>query len=75
MMKEHDHIALTEALPDAGLHAGDVGVIVHIYPGGKAFEVEFVTYEGTTIAVTTVEAHQARPVTAQDLPHIRRIPA
>jgi hypothetical protein len=44
------------------LPAGDVGTIVHIHNGGAAYEVEFITLTGRTVAVATVEASQLRPV-------------
>ena len=46
MIKEHEDIVLTVDLPSAGLMAGDVGVVVHIYEGGKAYEVEFIALDG-----------------------------
>lgn len=71
MLKEHERIVLKNDLPDEGLKVGDVGVIVHVYQQGKAFEVEFLALDGTTIAVTTVKASDARPVTDQDVSHAR----
>ena len=40
MLKEHDIITLTTALPQDGLQAGEVGTIVHVHASGKAFAVE-----------------------------------
>ncbi len=71
MIKEHDLIVLTCDLPKEGLKAGDVGTVVHIHKRGEAFEVEFVTLNGDTVAVTTVLASQARPVSRRDLTHAR----
>ncbi|MGH8696935.1 MAG: DUF4926 domain-containing protein, partial [Burkholderiales bacterium] len=34
MIGEHDSVVLTKDLPSSGLIAGDVGVVVHVYPGG-----------------------------------------
>ncbi len=51
MIKEHDRVVLTVDVPAEGLEAGDVGTVVHIYSGGVAYEVEFVTLEGNTAAV------------------------
>ena len=42
--------------------AGDVGTVVHVYPDGAAYEVEFFTPDGDTVAVVTVEASGVRPV-------------
>jgi hypothetical protein len=58
MIKEHDRIVLKEPIPADGLEVGDVGTVVHVYADGKAFEVEFMTLDGKTAAVATVEAAQ-----------------
>ena len=71
MIKELDQIVLTADLPKEGLKAGDVGTVVHIHRGGEAFEVEFMTLGGETIAVTTVLASQVRPITNRDITHAR----
>ena len=75
MTKEHDCIVLTQDLPEEGLQAGDVGTVVHIHRGGAAYEVEFVTLTGQTVAVTTVLAAQFRPVGRQDIAHARELAA
>ncbi len=64
---------LKTAIPGEGLEAGDVGVVVHVYRGGEAYEVEFVTLDGHTAAVATLEAAQVRPVTRRDLTHSREL--
>lgn len=69
MIKEHDCIVLTQDLPGEGLQAGDVGTVVHIYRDGAAYEVEFVTLTGQTVAVATVLPAQLRPVGRQDIAH------
>ena len=61
-IKEHDCVVLKRDLPAENLQAGDVGAVVHIHKGGAAYEVEFVTLTGRTIAVVTVEASHLRPV-------------
>jgi len=71
MIKEHDLIVLTCDLSKEGLKAGDVGTVVHIHKRGEAFEVEFVTLNGDTVAVATVLASQVRPVSRRDLTHAR----
>jgi len=75
MIKEHDRVILTASAPAEGLEAGDVGTVVHIYAGGKAYEVEFVALDGHTRAVTTLEASQVRPVTRRDMSHTRVLEA
>lgn len=73
MIKEHDRIVLTTDVPASGLEAGDVGTVVHVYPDGAAYEVEFVTLDGHTAAVLTLEAAQVRPVGRRDLTHSREL--
>ncbi|HEY2932251.1 MAG TPA: DUF4926 domain-containing protein [Acidobacteriota bacterium] len=75
MIKEHDCIVLTQHLPDEGLRAGDVGTVVHIHQGGAAYAVEFVTLTSQTVAVTTVQLPQLRPVNRRDLSHARELAA
>ena len=73
MIKEHDCIVLTQDLPDEGLQTGDVGTVVHIHPDAAAYEVEFVTLTGQTVAVATVLPCQLRPVSQHDLLHVREL--
>jgi hypothetical protein len=71
MITEHASIILTEYIPAAGLEAGDVGVVVHIYPNGEAYEVEFMTLDGGTLTVETLAASQVREARSMDIPHVR----
>lgn len=73
MIKEHDCIVLTQDIPDESLQAGDVGTVVHIHRDGVAYEVAFVTLTGQTVAVATVLSSQLRPVTRQDIAHVREL--
>ena len=65
MFKEHDLIVLTAGVGD--LKAGDVGTIVHVHPGRDAYVVEFTPLDGSTVAVATVPASQARPATSEEI--------
>ena len=71
MLKEHERAVLTVDLPNHQFKAGDVGMVVHIYQSGVAYEVEFMTLDGTTIDVVTVEADQLRAVSQNDILHVR----
>jgi len=73
MIREHECVVLTSDLPDDQLQAGDVGTVVHIHRDGAAYEVEFVTLAGQTIAVTTVLTSQLRPVSKRDVSHVREM--
>jgi len=55
MIKEHDIVVLRVPLPSERLEAGDVGTVVHIHKDGEAYEVEFLTLDGNTAAVATLE--------------------
>jgi len=70
-IEEHASVVLTEPLPSAGLEAGDVGVVVHVHRNGEAFEVEFMTLDGTTLTVETLTAKQIRAARDRDIPHVR----
>jgi hypothetical protein len=73
MINEHERIVLTQSVPGSGLEAGDVGTVVHVYRDGEAFEVEFLTLDGHTAAVLTLEAVQVRPVSRRDITHTREL--
>ncbi len=66
---------LTADIPDDGLQARDVGTVVHIHRDGKAYEVDFVTLTGQTIAVATVWASRLRLVSGRDHSHVRELAA
>jgi hypothetical protein len=48
---------------------------VHIHRDGEAYEVEFMTLAGNTLAVATVSAGQCRPVSKRDVSHVRELVA
>ena len=73
MIKEHERVVLKVAIHAAGLEAGDVGTVVHIYRDGLAYEIEFTTLEGNTAAVVTVEARHVRPVHKREITHAREL--
>ena len=75
MIEEHDCIVLTQDIPDEGLLAGDVGTVVHIHGDSAAYEVEFMTLTGQTVAVATILPSQLRPVTSRDVSHVRELAA
>ncbi|MEX1229055.1 MAG: DUF4926 domain-containing protein [Planctomycetaceae bacterium] len=72
MITENSIVVLNHDRIADGLHAGDVGSVVHIYKQGAAFEVEFVDGSGTTVALLTLDAHDVRPIEAGELLHTRR---
>ncbi len=62
MIQEHDLVALKVPLPEHELEPEDVGTVVFIYGEGLAYEVEFCTATGDTIAVVGLEADQVRAI-------------
>ena len=71
MIQELDTVILVKDYPDQGLLKGDMGAVVMVHDGGKAFEVEFVTLAGDTLGVLTLTADEVRPISARDVPHVR----
>ncbi len=71
MFNELDTVVLAHDLKDQKLTRGDVGTVVHCYSGGKAYEVEFVTGEGKTVAVVTLEQSDIRRMQRQEILHVR----
>ena len=75
MIKEHDRVVLKKSIPGQGLKTGDVGTVIHVYKKGEAFEVEFLTLHGETVAIATLEASQVRPVQKREITHARLLRA
>ena len=72
-INELDAVALTCDLKEQGLVRGDVGAVVMVHGQGAAFEVEFVGYDGHTIALLTLNREQVRPLHTRDIPHAREL--
>jgi hypothetical protein len=73
MIKEHDRVVLRVDLSNEGLKTGDVGTVVHVHSGEKAYEVEFVTLDGHTEAVVTLRAADVRSVRKHEITHAREL--
>jgi len=74
-IKELDAVALTCDLPEYRLTRGDVGAVVLVHGDGTAFEVEFIGYDGHTVALLTLERNQVRSLQTTDIPHARELVA
>ena len=72
MIAEYSLVVLNEDRTADGLMAGDIGTVVHVYDGGKAYEVEFVDGEGMTVALLTLPADKVRPRQSGELLHARK---
>jgi len=73
MIRELDTVVLTHDIEEYGLRQSDIGAVVHCYTDGSAFEVEFVTAEGRTIAVLTLTLDDIRLMTNKEILHVREI--
>jgi hypothetical protein len=70
---ELDTVVLDRDLPEHGLCKGDVGTVVHRYADGRAFEVELMTGDGTTIAVLTLPLTDVRLLGSREILHAREV--
>jgi hypothetical protein len=75
MIKELDTVVLSQDLPEHGLKQGDIGAVVHSYKEGKAFEVEFITGKGDTVAVVTLNSEDVRLMQDKEILHVRKLQA
>jgi hypothetical protein len=70
-------VVLLEDLPEHGLRAGDVGVIVEHYPAREGtpegYELEVFSAAGQTVAVVSVAATAVREATARDVLSAREL--
>lgn len=73
MFDENAQVVLKRCLPNLGLEPGDVGVVVHIYANGAAYEVEFLSLDGNTIGVATIEAADLRQASGRAVLHEREL--
>ena len=73
MIKELDLVVLTHDVEHVGLKIGDVGTVVHKYADGEAFEVEFVTADGETIAVLSLSTTDIRPRAQKEILRVRDV--
>jgi hypothetical protein len=71
VIRELDTVVLTHDIDEYGLKQGDIGAVVHCYRDKAAFEVEFVTAEGRTIALLTLSQADIRPIAGREILHAR----
>ena len=73
MIRELDTVVLTHDIDQCSLKQGDMGEVVHCYGDGLAFEVEFVTAEGRTIALLTLDPADIRLSGGREVLHVREL--
>jgi len=72
-MQENDTVVLSDDVPEYGLQAGDIGTVVLVHENGAGYEVEFVTLDGQTVAVVTLDPAQIRPIGRGEIAHARAV--
>ena len=73
MIAELDTVVLTRDLPEQRLRKGDLGAVVHMHRDGAAYEVEFVTLDGGTLALVTLPPDAIRAATGGEIAHVREV--
>jgi hypothetical protein len=78
MIRELDTVVLAHDIAEHDLKRGDIGAVVHCHKprssnGCAAFEVEFVTGEGETIALLTLTHEDIRPIGSKEILHAREL--
>jgi uncharacterized protein DUF4926 len=73
MIQELDTVILTRDVPREKLRKGDVGTVVLVHKGSAAYEVEFVTLGGETLAVVTLLADAVRATSGREIAHVREV--
>ncbi len=71
-LQELELAVLRQDLPVHGLIAGDIGTVVFVHADGAAYEVEFMTADGNTLAVETLLPEQVEPMSGQYILHARK---
>ena len=75
LLAEHEVVVLNRDIPDEGLRAGDVGVVLLAHRGHDGvppgYTIEITTVTGETVAVIDVPASFVRPAAERDVRHAR----
>lgn len=79
-IREHGYAVLTRDLPQEGLRAGDVGVVVHIHTrpgvdGPVGYMLETFTIDGESLDTISVPADAVRAANERDRASARQVAA
>jgi uncharacterized protein DUF4926 len=74
MIRELDSVVLTVDLPEHRLRKGDVGTVVLLHDG-RGYEVEFMTLNGETLAVVSLDHSRVRPIGGGEIANARQVAA
>ena len=67
MLDELSVVTLTRDISEEGLRRGAIGTIVHVYPNGAAYEVEFDRIEGKSVPLATLAPGDIRLATDREI--------
>jgi hypothetical protein len=70
---ELETVVVTRDLDSYALKQGDMGTVVHCYADRAAFEVEFVTGDGKTVALVTLGCADIRMMAPPEILHVRQL--
>lgn len=70
-LKELEIVKLTHDISEHKLLKGDEGTIVEVYKNGEAYEVEFISKEGKTVALLTLKSDDISSIKRDEILHIR----
>ncbi|MGE0700691.1 MAG: DUF4926 domain-containing protein [Hyphomicrobiaceae bacterium] len=73
MIEELEIVALTRAVPQHRLEAGDVGTVVMVHGASRGYTVEFMDLRGNTLAIADLPADAVRPVREREVAHVRLV--
>ncbi len=73
MIHELDSVVLTKDIKNLKLARGDIGTVVLVHNGGEGYEVEFMTLDGDTVAVTTLFPSQIRMIHEMEIANARTV--
>jgi len=73
MIHELDSVVLTKDIKNLKLARGDIGTVVLVHNGGEGYEVEFMTLDGVTVAVTTLFPSQIRMIHEMEIANARTV--
>lgn len=72
-LHELERVVLGVDLPEHGLEQGDIGTIVLVHQDSRGYEVEFITLDGSTVAVVSLYPSQLRPIGEHEIAHARAL--
>jgi len=71
-MHELDYVVLKVDVPEHGLRAGDIGVVIAEPMGDQPYEVEFTSLSGEVIAVLALLRSEIRAARRGEMAHVRQ---